>query len=124
MGLYQVVFGVNWAYHLCFDPGLLDVSSFISGMLGIAFFMDYLVFRRFQRSMFSFACITVDDGIREAEEGVAEVMDAARDMLGTCPRPDLQVAVDPCEARSPRSRTGAAPAADLLGRPRMTGHIS
>ena len=36
MGGYQMVFGVSWGHHFLFRPYDLDVSSMISGLLGIA----------------------------------------------------------------------------------------
>ena len=35
MGGYQMVFGVSWGHHFLFRPYDLDVSSMISGLLGI-----------------------------------------------------------------------------------------
>jgi len=74
MGGYRMVFGLSWAYHYLFMPYYLDMSSLISGILGIVFFCDYLLFKVAKRSTLSSVCISVDDTIREAEE-------AARDMV-------------------------------------------
>ena len=38
MGGYQMVFGVSWGHHFLFRPYDLDVSSMISGFLGIVSF--------------------------------------------------------------------------------------
>ena len=38
MGGYQMVFGVSWGHHFLFRPYDLDVSSMISGFLGIVNF--------------------------------------------------------------------------------------
>lgn len=74
MGGYRMVFGLSWAYHYLVMPYYLDVSSLISGILGIVFFCDYLLFKVANKSTLSHICISVDDTIREAEE-------AARDMV-------------------------------------------
>ncbi|CAK9041284.1 unnamed protein product [Durusdinium trenchii] len=68
MGGYQMVFGVSWGHHFLFRPYDLDVSSMISGLLGIVFFCDYLTFRLMGASMLVQVCISVDDTIKEAEE--------------------------------------------------------
>eukprot|EP00930_Biecheleria_cincta_P098183 TRINITY_DN89862_c0_g1_i1.p1 TRINITY_DN89862_c0_g1~~TRINITY_DN89862_c0_g1_i1.p1 ORF type:complete len:327 (-),score=51.02 TRINITY_DN89862_c0_g1_i1:15-995(-) len=68
MGGYQMVFGVSWAYHFFSTPYDLDVSSMISGFLGIVFFCDYLSFRVRGISLLVQTCISVDDTIKEAEE--------------------------------------------------------
>lgn len=68
MGGYQMVFGVSWGHHFLFRPYDLDVSSMISGFLGIVFFCDYLAFRVLGVSMLVQVCISVDDTIKEAEE--------------------------------------------------------
>jgi len=74
MGGYRMVFGLSWAYHYLVMPYYLDMSSLISGLLGIVFFCDYLLFKVAKKSTLSHVCISVDDTIREAEE-------AARDMV-------------------------------------------
>eukprot|EP00434_Breviolum_minutum_P012935 symbB.v1.2.011403.t1/scaffold764.1/size165801/9 len=73
MGGYQMVFGVSWAHHFFFRPYELDVSSMISGFLGIVFFCDYLTFRVMGVSMLVQVCISVDDTIKEAEAGFCEI---------------------------------------------------
>jgi len=78
MGGYRMVFGLSWAYHYLVMPYYLDMSSLISGVLGIVFFCDYLLFKVANRSTLSQLCISVDDTIREAEH-------AAQDMLSGQP---------------------------------------
>ncbi|CAL1142865.1 unnamed protein product [Cladocopium goreaui] len=74
MGGYQMVFGVSWGHHFLFRPYDLDVSSMISGFLGIVFFCDYLTFRVMGASMLVQVCISVDDTIKEAEEAAWSVL--------------------------------------------------
>jgi len=45
MGGYRMVFGLSWLYHYLVMPYYLDVSSLVSGILGIVFFCDYLLFK-------------------------------------------------------------------------------
>lgn len=95
MGGYRMVFGLSWAYQYLTMPYYLDMSSLISGMLGIIFFCDYLLFKVANRSTLSNLCISVDDTIREAEE-------AARDMVSG-------------ESATP-THSGKAPIPERLGR--------
>lgn len=74
MGGYRMVFGLSWAYQYVVMPYYLDTSSLISGILGIVFFCDYLLYKFAKRSTLSHICISVDDTIREAEV-------AARDLV-------------------------------------------
>jgi hypothetical protein len=73
MGGYRMIFGMSWAYHYLYMPYYLDMSSLISGILGIVFFCDYLLFKVAKRSTLSSVCITVDDTIREAEEAAVNI---------------------------------------------------
>merc|ERR1712224_661066 len=72
MGGYQMIFGMNWLYHYLFLPEYLEISSFIAGMLGIAFFSDYLMFQVTKRSALSHCCIWADDSLRMAEEAAQD----------------------------------------------------
>eukprot|EP00932_Pfiesteria_piscicida_P019759 SRR837773.6585.p1 GENE.SRR837773.6585~~SRR837773.6585.p1 ORF type:complete len:186 (+),score=41.91 SRR837773.6585:37-558(+) len=105
MGGYRMVFGLSWVYHYWVMPYYLDVSSLVSGMLGVLFFCDYLAFKFAKRSTLSRICISVDDTIREAEE-------AARDIV-TGESPLLE---------HPRSPSGVAP--ERIGRPSRPGKAS
>eukprot|EP00928_Gymnodinium_smaydae_P006002 TRINITY_DN12089_c0_g1_i2.p1 TRINITY_DN12089_c0_g1~~TRINITY_DN12089_c0_g1_i2.p1 ORF type:complete len:354 (-),score=78.06 TRINITY_DN12089_c0_g1_i2:115-1137(-) len=68
MGGYQMVFGLSWAQRYVVASYDLDISSFISGILGIAFFCDYLLFKLLRKSTLARICISVDETLREAEE--------------------------------------------------------
>jgi len=74
MGLYRTVFGLSWMYHyfVSFDR-YVDWSSFVSGVLGVVLFVDYLCFRFAQRSVMYRLCISVDEGIREVENAAWHV---------------------------------------------------
>lgn len=85
MGFYRMVFGLSWAYHFYMMPYYLDVSALISGVLGIVFFCDYLLFKVARKSTLSHVCISVDDGLREAEE-------VARDLVNGEHNPSLPTA--------------------------------
>jgi len=74
MGGYRMVFGLSWAYHFLAMPYYLDMSSLISGLLGIVFFCDFLLFKFAKRSTLSRICISVDDTIREAEEAALDMV--------------------------------------------------
>ncbi|CAK0824406.1 unnamed protein product, partial [Prorocentrum cordatum] len=74
MGGYRMIFGLSWAYHYLVMPYYLDMSSFFSGILGIVFFCDYLLFKVARRSTLSHVCIQVDDTIREAEEAAVNIV--------------------------------------------------
>lgn len=103
MGFYQMVFGLNWAYHYVFSPAFLDMSSFLAGILGIVFFTDYLVFKVKGRSALSHICISVDEVIRDAEGALAEQIDEAKEqILGADDVrrvAELPVLTDPCAPR-------------------------
>lgn len=72
MGGYQSVFGLTWISRCVLMHGYLDVSSLINGILGVAFFVDYLVFKARETSPLSSFCISMDKGIREASEACCE----------------------------------------------------
>lgn len=74
MGGYRMVFGLSWAYHYLAMPYYLDISSLISGLLGVVFFCDFLLFKAAKRSTLSRICISVDDTIREAEEAALDMV--------------------------------------------------
>eukprot|EP00933_Yihiella_yeosuensis_P064629 TRINITY_DN68072_c0_g1_i1.p1 TRINITY_DN68072_c0_g1~~TRINITY_DN68072_c0_g1_i1.p1 ORF type:complete len:145 (+),score=25.76 TRINITY_DN68072_c0_g1_i1:2-436(+) len=74
MGGYQGVFGLSWGYHFFFNPADLDMSSMISGALGICFFADYLAFKIKKRSMFLQVCIAIDDSLKEALDAAWNTM--------------------------------------------------
>lgn len=74
MGGYRMVFGVTWLYRFVLRQGYLDVSSMLSGFLGIALFADYLKFRATGRSPMASTCIVVDDTIYDAEQVAMEVV--------------------------------------------------
>mmetsp|Transcript_77611 Transcript_77611/g.214480 ORF Transcript_77611/g.214480 Transcript_77611/m.214480 type:complete len:332 (-) Transcript_77611:181-1176(-) len=83
MGGYRMVFGLSWAYHYLVMPYYLDMSSLISGVLGIVFFCDYLLFKVVKKSTLSHCCISVDDTIREAEVAALDIVSG--EPLGTLP---------------------------------------
>eukprot|EP00403_Amphidinium_massartii_P008599 CAMPEP_0178412770 /NCGR_PEP_ID=MMETSP0689_2-20121128/22187_1 /TAXON_ID=160604 /ORGANISM="Amphidinium massartii, Strain CS-259" /LENGTH=225 /DNA_ID=CAMNT_0020034029 /DNA_START=441 /DNA_END=1114 /DNA_ORIENTATION=- len=84
MSGYRVIFGVSWVYHFLFASAYVDTSSLVSGIIGIVFFSDFLLFKVFNRSALSELCISVDEGFREARE-------AARDaMMGTTDQADWE----------------------------------
>ncbi|CAE8607680.1 unnamed protein product, partial [Polarella glacialis] len=76
MGGYQMIFGLSWMYHFVMgiNPYDLDVSSMISGILGILFFSDYLKFKMSKKSMLWSVCLSLDDTIREAQDAALEAV--------------------------------------------------
>eukprot|EP00408_Alexandrium_pacificum_P016168 CAMPEP_0171192722 /NCGR_PEP_ID=MMETSP0790-20130122/20015_1 /TAXON_ID=2925 /ORGANISM="Alexandrium catenella, Strain OF101" /LENGTH=328 /DNA_ID=CAMNT_0011657887 /DNA_START=42 /DNA_END=1025 /DNA_ORIENTATION=+ len=93
MGGYRMVFGLSWAYHYLVMPYYLDMSSLISGVLGIVFFCDYLLFKVARRSTLSHLCISVDDTIREAEEAAMDIVSG--EPLSTLPLVGAAVGAQP-----------------------------
>mmetsp|Transcript_6267 Transcript_6267/g.14998 ORF Transcript_6267/g.14998 Transcript_6267/m.14998 type:complete len:327 (+) Transcript_6267:105-1085(+) len=84
MSGYRVVFGASWAFHLITSSSYLDTSSLISGLLGILFFSDFLLFKLAHRSVLSSLFISVDEGFQEAHQAARE---AAREaVLAARPR--------------------------------------
>lgn len=81
MGFYRMVFGLSWAFDFFFQPYELDASSLISGLLGIVFFCDYLLFKFTKRSSLSRICISVDDTIHEASEAAIDMVSGESPMI-------------------------------------------
>jgi len=97
MGLYRTIFGLNWTYRYLFIRDYLDVHSMISGLLGIAFFADYLLFKFRRWSPLSQLCISVDDGIRDAQEAAEEMV------RGTSPT-SSHFGSEPCVVGKPAAK--------------------
>merc|ERR1712232_1547623 len=82
MGGYQLVFGLHWILRLALvTDDYLDFSSLINGMLGVALFADYILFKVNDQSPLSTACIIVDKGIQEARDGLSEAVDTIKRQL-------------------------------------------
>jgi len=64
LGGYRMLYGMNWIYKYFY--GFVDLSSWISGVLNIVFFTDFLVFKVCGGSPLSRCVLAVDDGVREA----------------------------------------------------------
>jgi len=84
MSGYRVVFGACWAIHLATSSSSLDTSSLISGLLGILFFADFLLFKFAERSVLSELFISVDEGFQEAHQAARDV--AREAVLAARPR--------------------------------------
>mmetsp|Transcript_142576 Transcript_142576/g.251605 ORF Transcript_142576/g.251605 Transcript_142576/m.251605 type:complete len:303 (+) Transcript_142576:123-1031(+) len=78
MGGYQAVFGLTWISRFILAHGYLDISSLINGALGVAFFVDYLVFKARTTSPLSDLCISMDKGIRDASDACCASFDQVR----------------------------------------------
>eukprot|EP00929_Paragymnodinium_shiwhaense_P120951 TRINITY_DN93037_c0_g1_i1.p1 TRINITY_DN93037_c0_g1~~TRINITY_DN93037_c0_g1_i1.p1 ORF type:complete len:338 (-),score=64.27 TRINITY_DN93037_c0_g1_i1:47-1060(-) len=73
MGAYRTVFGVSWVYRILCNEADADMSSVISGVLGVMFFADWLQFKAFSASPLSRCCIQVDEDLREVQDLVVDI---------------------------------------------------
>lgn len=74
MGGYRIIFGIPWLTEVFLSRDrVVDVSSLLSGFLGVAFFADFLKFHATGISPMSSACIAVDNNILDAEEAALEL---------------------------------------------------
>jgi len=66
LGGYRMLYGLNWMYKYFASPSYVDVSSWVSGVVNVLFFADFLAFKLCRGSPLSRLCLTVDDGLRDA----------------------------------------------------------
>jgi len=81
MGGNRLVFGLSWGCHYVLGNGYVDITSLLSGTLGILFFADYLVLKMRSKSMLSSLVISLDEGIREASEAAFAAADGSASLL-------------------------------------------
>lgn len=105
MGGYRLIFGLTWFHTMLTRGDYMDVSSLCSGVIGIAFFADFLKFHAAGSSLMSSACIAVDDHILDAEEVALEI--ARGGTFEEAVQKDL----------SPNGAGRCSPAAAVVGRP-------
>lgn len=72
LGGYRSLYGLNWMYKYFF--GYVDLSSWLSGLLNVTLFTDFLAFRLRGFSPLSRVALAVDDGLHEAERFAAGLL--------------------------------------------------
>jgi ER lumen protein retaining receptor len=70
LGGYRVFYAANWIYKKILVPQYSDIQSWLEGVIQIAFFLDYLVFRNSGYSMLRSVVLTVDLKIHEMQDQV------------------------------------------------------
>jgi len=81
MGAYRTVFGLTWICNNIFFRDYLEFSSLVSGLLGIAFFADFVIFKVKGKSQLSSLCVYVDDSIQEAEQDLREALQNSEERI-------------------------------------------
>ena len=72
-----MLYGFNWVYKYFAQPGYIDVNSWISGVMNVLFFFDFLGFKLCGTSPISRFVIHVDDGVTEVRKEVRVLVQSA-----------------------------------------------
>lgn len=70
LGGYRVFYALNWIYKKMRMPGYRDIQSWMSGIIEIMFFIDFLNYRFTGNSMLRSMVLTVDTKINEISDKV------------------------------------------------------
>jgi len=65
LGGYRVFYAFNWMYKVAMDPTYSDPQSWLSGIIEILFFSDFLSYQVTGFSILKNAVLNVDDGVNE-----------------------------------------------------------
>merc|ERR1712118_546507 len=84
LGGYRTLYGINWIYKYFFQPSYMDLSSWVSAIVNVIFFCDFLAFKVCcGGSPLSRLVLTVDEGLRDAKAFAAVSLQGLTSMRGT-----------------------------------------
>eukprot|EP00916_Digyalum_oweni_P024645 GHVL01040777.1.p1 GENE.GHVL01040777.1~~GHVL01040777.1.p1 ORF type:complete len:288 (+),score=25.68 GHVL01040777.1:48-911(+) len=70
LGAYRSFYGLHWLHRYFTQPGYVDITSWVGGVVNVIFFLDFIVFCFKKKSIVSCLVLNMDDGANAVKQQI------------------------------------------------------